>query len=373
MNGERRAAAPPAAATERGAAEAGRMRERASRHLLIRVGPLVLRPERRAALWSCAILAALLLVAASGMLIGDYGLDLAQVLTALAGTNDDALAVYFVQDIRLPRVVTAVLVGAALGVSGGIFQSISSNALGSPDIIGFTTGAATGALLQIIVFGAGPGEVAFGALVGGFGTALVVYLLAWRGGLAGYRLVLVGIGVSAVLSAVNSLLVVRASLTAAQTAAQWLAGSLNARGWIEVALVGVSVALLLPLALWFARALGVMTMGDDLATGLGVQVERTRLYLVTVGIALVSVATAATGPIAFVALAAPQIARRLTRTSGIGLGSAALMGGAIVLAGDLIAQRLFAPTQLPVGVITGSLGGIYLIWLLITEWRRSNA
>lgn len=114
-------------------------------------------------------------------------------------------------------------------------------------------------------------------------------------------------------------------------------------------------------------------MGDDLATGLGVQVERTRLYLVTVGIALVSVATAATGPIAFVALAAPQIARRLTRTSGIGLGSAALMGGAIVLAGDLIAQRLFAPTQLPVGVITGSLGGIYLIWLLITEWRRSNA
>lgn len=342
------------------------------RHLIIRVGSIVLRPERRALVVGAMIVMALFVVGIAAMLIGDYPLSVRDVLAAINGTNADYLANYFVRDIRLPRVVTALLVGAGLGTSGSIFQSISSNALGSPDIIGFTTGAATGALVQIIVFEAGPGSVAVGALIGGFATAFVVYVLAWRKGLAGYRLVLVGIGVSAVLQAVNSLLVVRASLTSAQTAAQWLAGSLNARGWVEVGLVGVSVAILLPLALWMSRALGAMVMGDDLATGLGVKVERTRLCMIVIGIALVSIATAATGPIAFVALAAPQIARKLTRGSGIGIGAAALMGAVIVLVGDVVAQRIFAPTQLPVGVVTGSLGGVYLMWLLVTEWRRNR-
>lgn len=342
------------------------------RHLIIRVGSVVLRPERRALVVGAMIVMALFVVGIAAMLIGDYPLSVRDVLAAINGTNADYLANYFVRDIRLPRVVTALLVGAGLGTSGSIFQSISSNALGSPDIIGFTTGAATGALVQIIVFEAGPGSVAVGALIGGFATAFVVYVLAWRKGLAGYRLVLVGIGVSAVLQAVNSLLVVRASLTSAQTAAQWLAGSLNARGWVEVGLVGVSVAILLPLALWMSRALGAMVMGDDLATGLGVKVERTRLCMIVIGIALVSIATAATGPIAFVALAAPQIARKLTRGSGIGIGAAALMGAVIVLVGDVVAQRIFAPTQLPVGVVTGSLGGVYLMWLLVTEWRRNR-
>ena len=354
--------------------QASRIRRRPvrRRHVIIRVGGIVLRPERRALWVSAAVLGALTTVGIAAMLIGDYPLSVPDVLAAINGTNADYLANYFVRDIRLPRVLTALLVGAALGTSGGIFQSVSSNALGSPDIIGFTTGAATGALLQIIVFEAGPGSVAAGALIGGFATAFVVYVLAWRKGLAGYRLVLVGIGVSAVLQAVNSLLVVRASLSSAQTAAQWLAGSLNARGWVEAGLVGVSVAVLLPLALWMSRALGAMVMGDDLATGLGVKVERTRLCMIAIGIALVSIATAATGPIAFVALAAPQIARKLTRGSGIGIGAAALMGAAIVLVGDVVAQRIFAPTQLPVGVVTGSLGGIYLIWLLVTEWKRNR-
>ena len=354
--------------------QASRIRRRPvrRRHVIIRVGGIVLRPERRALWVSAAILGALTTVGIAAMLIGDYPLSVPDVLAAINGTNADYLANYFVRDIRLPRVLTALLVGAALGTSGGIFQSVSSNALGSPDIIGFTTGAATGALLQIIVFEAGPGSVAAGALIGGFATAFVVYVLAWRKGLAGYRLVLVGIGVSAVLQAVNSLLVVRASLSSAQTAAQWLAGSLNARGWVEVGLVGVSVAVLAPRALWMSGALGAMVMGDDLATGLGVKVERTRLCMIAIGIALVSIATAATGPIAFVALAAPQIARKLTRGSGIGIGAAALMGAAIVLVGDVVAQRIFAPTQLPVGVVTGSLGGIYLIWLLVTEWKRNR-
>ena len=350
----------------------GRQRraEHRSRHTVLRLGPATIRPEKRTLAVALLVLVAATALGLSGMLIGDYQLSVAQVVRALFGLEPDPLANYFVGDIRLPRVLAALLVGAALGVSGGIFQNISNNALGSPDIIGFTTGAATGALTQIVLFEAAPTEVAIGALVGGFGTAFLVYLLAWRGGLGGYRLVLVGIGISAVLSAINSLLVVRSSLVAAQTAAQWLAGSLNATTWGEVELLALALAVLLPAALLLARPLDMMVMGDDVASSLGVRVERTRALMVAIGIALVSVATAITGPIAFVALAAPQIAKKLSRSSRIGIGSAALMGAALVCAADLVAQRLFAPTELPVGVVTGSLGGIYLVWLLANESRR---
>jgi len=170
---------------------------------------------------------------------------------------------------------------------------------------------------------------------------------------------------------VNSLLVVRASLTAAQTAAQWLAGSFNTSTWSDVAITALALAVLVPAAVVLSRPLGAMTMGDEAAIGIGIRVEPTRLALVIVGVALVSVATAAAGPIAFVALAAPQLARRLTGAPGVGMIAAGLMGAMLVLASDLVAQRLFAPTQLPVGVVTGSLGGLYLIWVLTREWRRN--
>ncbi len=345
---------------------------RARRHRVIRLGSLVFRPERRSIVVASVLAAAIVACTVTGLLIGDYPMTVWQAVSALFG-GGDPLAVYFVQGQRAPRVVAAILVGAALGVSGTIFQSISANPLGSPDVIGFTVGAATGALLQIVIFDAGPAAIAAGAVLGGFGTAFVVYLLAWRQGLAGFRLVLVGVGVAAVLQGVNALLIVRASLTAAQTAAQWLAGSFNATTWDQALVVLAAVVVLLPLALLLARPLGTMVMGDDLATGLGIRVERRRLELVVIGVALVSLAVATAGPIAFVALAAPQLARRLTRTSGIGMGAAAIMGGLLVLTSDLVAQRLFAPTQLPVGVITGSLGGVYLIWLLAREWRRTPA
>ena len=220
------------------------------------------------------------------------------------------------------------------------------------------------------MIGAGPAETAAGALLAGGVTAAVVYLLAWRRGLTGGRLVLVGIGIAAVLQGLNSLLLVRASLTSAQTAAQWLAGSFNATGWPRVLLLGAALVVLLPAAALLARPLGAMVLGDDLAAALGVRVERSRTLLVVVGVALVAVATATAGPIGFIALAAPQIARRLTRSSAVGFGSAAVVGAGLVLASDLVAQRLFAPTQLAVGVVTGVLGGGYLIWLLGSQWRK---
>ncbi|ALJ21659.1 FecCD family ABC transporter permease [Microbacterium sp. No. 7] len=337
---------------------------------VLRAGGLVVRFETRRAVVYAALLVVAVVAGIAGILIGDYPITLDQVLAAFVGGTDDPLAGFFVVDVRLPRALAALLVGAALGMSGAIFQTVSGNPLGSPDIIGFTTGAATGALLQIVVFGGDTVSIAIAAFAGGLVTAAVVYGLSWRGGVAGFRLVLVGIGVGAILSAVNALLVVRASLESAQTAAQWLAGSLNSTLWPEVQAIAVALAVLVPLLVVVFRPTEQLTLGDASAVGIGVRVERTRFVLIILGVALMAVATAATGPIAFVALAAPHLVKKLVRTAGVSLFGAAIMGGVLVLVSDLVARRLFAPTELAVGVITGSLGGLYLIWLLAVERKR---
>jgi iron complex transport system permease protein len=267
-------------------------------------------------------------------------------------------------------VLTALLVGGAFGIAGAIFQSISRNPLGSPDIIGFTMGSVTGALIVILIIDGSTGQVALGAVLGGVVAAAVVYLLALRGGVQGYRLVLVGIGVSAMLQSVNAYLITRATRDDAFAAAHWIVGSVNGRGWEHVWPVSACLAVLVPLAFVLARPLAMLEMGDDAARSLGVDAERSRLALVFVAVLLTAVATASTGPIAFVALAAPQLARRLTRAASPGLGTAALMGALLLVASDLAAQRLFT-TDLPVGVMTGAVGGIYLCWLLSTGWRRN--
>lgn len=338
-------------------------------HVVWSAGPVHLRFRRRSAVVAVGLVVGIVLSAAIGLTLGDYGIPPGEILATLRGRASDPLAAYFVTGVRAPRVVTAVLVGAGLGLSGAVFQILSGNPLGSPDIIGFSAGAATGALVQIIVVGGDTTAVAVGAVLGGLAAAAVVYGLAWRGGVSGYRLVLVGIGVGAALQAVNALLVVRASLVAAQTAAQWLAGSLNAALWPRATVLAVALAVLAVIAIGLARPLAVLPLGDVVTTGLGVRVQSVRLVAVAVGVLAVSVATATTGPVAFVALAAPHLTRRVARTPVVGLVGAALMGALLVLASDIVAQRVLAPTQLAVGVVTGALGGLYLVALLATEWR----
>lgn len=330
-----------------------------------------IRLERNAVLLG-AILVAIVFAAMIGALsLGDYPMTAWETIANLFGFSDDYLGQFFVQSQRLPRVMATIAVGAALGVSGCIFQQLSGNTLGSPDIIGFTTGSATGAVVTIIILDGSPIATAVGALLGGAGSALAVYALTLSNGkLSAARLVLVGIGMASILSAVNALLMVKASINAAQTAAQWLAGSFNATTWGEVGFALSAILVLVPAALLLARPLSVMITGDDLAIGLGVDVERRRRELMIVGVALTAISVAVAGPIAFVALAAPQLARRISRASGIGMGNAALMGAALVAVSDIIAQRIFAPTQLPVGVVTGLLGGVYLVWLLGRQWRK---
>jgi iron complex transport system permease protein len=298
---------------------------------------------------------------------GDYPISPGGVLRTLVGAGTPATE-YIVLDLRLPRVLTALAVGAALGASGAIFQSLTRNPLGSPDVVGFTTGASAGALVMIILVGGGLAQVALGAIAGGTVAATAVYLLAYRGGAHSYRLVIVGVGVQALLMAAITYLLVRANIVDAQRAALWLMGSLNARSWGHVVIAGGAVVLLLPVALLLAQRTLILEMGDETARALGVSVERVRLALIATAVGLAAAGTAAAGPVAFVALAAPQLARRLTRTAGPNTVPSAAMGAALLLASDLVAQRAFAPTQLPVGVVTAYLGGAYLIWLL--GWRR---
>lgn len=336
----------------------------------VRLGPMAVHWSVRSMV-VCGILIALTVVIALWALAtGDYTLDISEVLGVLTGA-EDGLARTVVMEWRAPRVVGAILFGAALGFSGGIFQSLTRNPLASPDIIGFSAGSYTGALVVILVIGGSFAVVAAGALVGGVVTAVIVYLLAYSRGVKGFRLIVVGIAISSMLGSVNTWLMMRADQEVALVAAVWGAGSLNGTSWNNVLVGGIAVLILSAGVLWFSRALRQMEMGDDAAKATGVHVEPVRLALIFIGVALTAVVTASAGPISFVALAAPQIARRLTRSAGIALVPAAVMGAFLLLLADVVAQNLL-PTALPVGVVTVVVGGGYLVWLLIHEARNKK-
>ncbi|WP_313678597.1 iron-enterobactin ABC transporter permease [Pantoea vagans] len=270
---------------------------------------------------------------------------------------------------RLPRVMMALLIGAALGVSGAIFQSLR-NPLGSPDILGFNTGAYSGVLVALVLFQQNMEGMTLAALAGGLLTAGVVWLFSWRNGVETFRLIIVGISVRALLMALNSWLIISASLEAALSAGLWSAGSLNGITWAKTMPV-ITVLLLALLATgMLARRMRLLEMGDDTACALGVPVERSRIMLMLTGVILTAASTALAGPISFIALLAPQIARRLSGGTKGALPLAALCGALLLIAADYAAQHFFLPYQLPVGVITVSLGGLYLIALLVREARR---
>lgn len=333
---------------------------------MLRIGGIVLLVRPRTIWVVTGLVVVAMLAGAVAMTVGSLPVPLHAVPGAVLGIADDAITVRAVQGVRLPRVLSAIGAGAALGVSGSIFQSLARNALGSPDVIGFTTGAATGALVQIVLFGAQPTQVAIGTIVGGSVTAGIVLLLARRGGgIAGRQLILVGIGVGAIASAVNGLLLVRGTIDSSSQANLWLSGSLDARQWSHALPVLAGVALVIPIVLVLSRRASLMELGDDIAQQLGVRVERTRLLLVACAVALAALATAAVGPIAFIALAAPQLVRRLLRSDTPPVIGAAAMGAVLLVVADLMTQLLPVTFAVPVGRMTGVVGGLYLLWLLL--------
>lgn len=326
----------------------------------------------RRLLITCLLLISACVVAGIwGLRSGAVTLEISQVFAALMGDAPRSMTMV-VTEWRLPRVLMALLIGAALGVSGAIFQSLMRNPLGSPDVMGFNTGAWSGVLVAMVLFGQDLTAIALAAMVGGIVTSLLVWLLAWRNGIDTFRLIIIGIGVRAMLVAFNTWLLLKASLETALTAGLWNAGSLNGLTWAKTSPSAPIIILMLIAAALLVRRMRLLEMGDDTACALGVSVERSRLLMMLVAVVLTAAATALAGPISFIALVAPHIARRISGTARWGLTQAALCGALLLLAADLCAQQLFMPYQLPVGVVTVSLGGIYLIVLLIQESRKND-
>ncbi len=296
---------------------------------------------------------------------GRNSFELTQIWHAVFSPQNGDFISTIIWEVRLPRVVTAVFAGAALGISGAIFQSISRNPLGSPDIIGFTTGAASGAIVYLIFIGESNLGIAVSAMLGGIVTAVFVYVLSLKFGTIGsYRLVLIGIGVGATLAALNGLLLVKGDINAAASANVWLAGSLNARQWEQAVPLAVGVMVLLPAILQASHKLSLIEMGDELAQQLGVNVHRTRLLLTFYAVILASLATAAAGPIAFIALAAPQLASRVVGGKGVPVLSAALMGALLLVGADWLSLTLPFNMAMPIGLMTAFIGGLYLLWVV---------
>jgi len=341
-----------------------------ARPIVVRGRGISLRLEPRALAVLAVMLAAALALFTVALARGEFPLPLPDVLGALVGAGDEATS-FVVVDLRLPRALTAVLCGAAFGVAGAIFQDVARNPLVAPDLIGIAGGASLAAI-AVIVFGdtSGAISVALAALVGALVTGALLYGLAWRSGVAGYRLVLVGIGVAAVMQAGISYVLTRGQIFEVQLAYVWMVGSLAGRGWEHVWPLALTIAVLLPVALALARQLEALQLGDDVARALGVGVEPARLALLAIAIVLTGVAVSAAGPIAFVAFVAPHIARRLSRSVAPGavLPVAAAAGAVLVVGADLAGRELFAPTEVPVGLVTAILAAPYFLLLL----RRAN-
>lgn len=319
-----------------------------------------------AALGSIAVIFAVL-----ALRYGDYPLTTAQVLATLTGGGEE-FDEMVVREWRLPVAIAAVTFGALLGVGGAIFQSLTRNPLGSPDVIGFDAGSYTAVVIAVVLLGNGSYWMLAGAsITGGLATALAVYLLAYRRGVQGFRLIVVGIGVSAMLGSVNAYLITRADIEDAMTVGFWGAGSIGRVSWASlVPSVWLALLLLLAAAL-LSPSLRRLELGDDAAVTLGTRVGRVRLALIVVGVATTALVTAVAGPIGFIALVAPQLARRLSRSAGVSLLGAAAMGAAL-LSGAHLLSLLVAQTYrpVPVGLLTVCVGGLYLIRLLVKEARR---
>lgn len=345
-------------------------RLRPAGHAVLRRGRVSFLVHRRTVLVAVTLTVLLTCAVVAYLCVGESFVAPAEVVRVLFGRpSPDELVV---GTLRLPRLVVGLLAGAAFGVAGALVQTVARNPLASPDVIGVTHGAGAATVAALSFNAVAADALPYVSVAGGMAAALLVYVFAWRGGLHSSRFVLVGIGVSVALGSLTQLLLTKGDYLVAQQAKVWLTGSLNSRGYEEAGPLVVVLLIGVPAAVWAARAQRSASFDDDTATSLGVRLGRSRLGLTALGVVLASVATGAVGPVDFVALLAPQIARRLTRTAQTPLLSSALAGALIVVVADLLARRLFSPIELPTGVLTAVVGAPYLMWLIVRTRSRSG-
>ncbi|PRY02313.1 FecCD family ABC transporter permease [Allonocardiopsis opalescens] len=336
---------------------------------LLRLGGAVALPVRpRPALLGLALLAGLAVASVLTLTVGRLGIPLAELPAALAGTADPQAA-FVLERLRGPRLAVAVGAGFALGTAGALFQSVARNPLGSPDVIGVGAGAGAGAaLFGLLLPGILPGPA--GAVLGGAAAALLVYLATGTGFRDPGKLIIAGIGVAAMSTAFTHYVVYVVARDRASVLQAYLNGSLSARSWEHALTIGVALALLLPCAAALSTRMAIAEMGDDIADGLGARPRATRAWAVALSVALSAAAVAVAGPIAFIALTAPNIAKRLSGGHGAHAFTGGLTGALLLVLADIAAQHSPIGDRLPVGVFTMGIGGVYLGYLLVREWRK---
>jgi iron complex transport system permease protein len=340
---------------------------------ILRVGrpsrPLLL-VDARSLVICLSIWAAIVVLAVYALCTGSAQITPWEALVTLAGGGDDYTTMV-VLEWRAPRILMAVLLGTCLALSGAIFQNLTGNPLGSPDVIGFQTGSYTGALVVMLLLGGGSAATMVGALIGGVATAFLVFFLSTkRGAVRGVRLIIVGIAVSAMLASVNVWILLTATVEDAIMAGLWGAGNLSGVSWATFATALIGSALFVVAAAALGRPMRIMQIGMPFATALGQNVRLVQVSAIVIGVGLTALATATVGPISFIALAAPQIARRIVRSDGLALGPTAAVGSMLLLLADVVAQRIHPDSPLPVGIVTVSIGGLYFLWLLLREGKK---
>ncbi|MFB6500762.1 FecCD family ABC transporter permease [Streptomyces sp. NPDC002466] len=341
----------------------------ASPRKVLRIGGRVALPVRRVSVLTGLVLLVLLVAGAVATLsLGRLGIPLADLPGAVTGGAEGKDA-FVLERLRGPRLTVAVGTGAALGLSGALFQSVTRNPLGSPDVIGLASGAGAGAAISALLF-PDTVPVALGALLGALLAMALVYVSTGTGFRNPARLVIAGIGVAAIGTAITQYVVYAMERDRASVLSAYVNGSLSARSWEDATTIWLVLLVVAPLTALLSRRLGIGEMGDDIADALGSEPRRTKTAAVVLAIVLSAAAVSVAGPIAFIALTAPQVAKRITRVSGPHLALSALTGALLLVLADLCAQQLPLFDNLPVGIYTMAIGGGYLGHLLVREWRR---
>lgn len=306
------------------------------------------------------------------MTFGSVTVPPVDVVLATIGAPTEKWHTFIIYELRLPRAITAVVVGLALGASGAIFQRLLRNPLASPDFLGVSSGANVAVVAGFVLWNLTGYQLSAAAIIGGFLTAAAIYALAGRGGVSGYRFILVGIGVSALMASVTSYLLARATLNDARAAMSWLIGSVGMAKTSDIIALAVALAVLLPASAMLGKRLRVLELGEGTATALGASVRLDRALLMLAAVVLVALATAAAGPIAFVALMAGPIAERVSGRADPSIFRAAVVGALIVQFSDLAAQHALA-TPISTGIVTGFVGAPYIAWIIIRANRSGAA
>ncbi|MGM1050660.1 MAG: FecCD family ABC transporter permease [Bacillota bacterium] len=308
----------------------------------------------------------ILLILLISISAGSTTIPLSEVVSSLFGLNEGGSSLIVLQ-FRLPRTLAALLVGAALALAGGLLQGVIRNPLAAPDMLGVTGGASV-AVVAFMTLSAGAYSIHWVpliAVVGAFGAGLLNYVLAWRKGVSPLRLVLIGVGLSTALGALTTFLLISGPSHLASQVLNWMTGSVYGTGWKHILALTPWLALFIPLSFLFSRSLNAQAMGDEIAIGLGIRVQRDRLLIMLCSIALAGAAVGIAGTLSFIGLIAPHMARRLVGSAhGVMLPVSAMVGAILLMLADLAGRMLFQPLDIPAGVFTAAIGAPFFLYLL---------